>query len=451
MSDDVRKPLLYIVDDDVRLAQAIAGALAKLDYDTVTFPDGLSGVAAVRQKQPDAVLLDLMLPDIDGIEVLRRIREFAADLPVVMLSGQADFPHVVEAMRLGAYDFLKKPVEPDRLKVTIRNAIERGQLQQQVSWMRGELADRYQMVGDSSALQKVRDLIGRAAPTCASVLVTGETGVGKELVARAIHTQSRRVTGPFVALNCAAVHKDLIESELFGHEKGAFTGAGAARKGKLQEADGGTLLLDEIGDMSLATQAKLLRFLENSEIQRLGGNETLALDVRIVAATNKDLPATVGKGEFREDLYHRLNVVNIRVPPLRERREDVEPLALLFLERYCRRHNRLLQLAPGCPDILRAYDWPGNVRELRNLVERVVVLAQTNPVEPDELSTFLVAPVTVPPSDGTLKAAQDRAEREAVEKALAKAEGNITAAARILGIERPSLHRIMRRLGITAE
>ena len=247
------------------------------------------------------------------------------------------------------------------------------------------------MVGESAALQHVRNLIDRVAGTQACVLVTGESGVGKELVARAVHMRSARSTEAFSALNCAAIPKELIESELFGYEKGAFTGASGSRKGKLQEADGGTLFLDEVGDMSLDAQAKLLRFLENMEVQRLGGAEIRKLDVRIVAATNKNLSARIKEGQFRGDLFHRLNVVTIDVPPLRNRSDDVGPLADHFLERYCQSHNRSLTLAPECRLVLRNYEWPGNVRELRNVIERAVVLAQTNPLQADELRAFIGA------------------------------------------------------------
>jgi len=282
------------------------------------------------------------------------------------------------------------------------------------------------------------------------VLITGESGVGKELVARAIHLESPRQAEPFVALNCAAIPRELIESELFGHERGAFTGAEAARKGKLEEADKGTLFLDEVADMSPAAQAKLLRFLEHPEVERLGSNQPVLLDVRVLAATNKDLAERIKGGSFRDDLFHRLNVVTIRVPPLRERPEDIEELTAFFLERFCRQTNRALSLSPECMRILRSFDWPGNVRELRNLVERVVVLARANPVEPDELRSFLSIDTSVR-QDGTLRAALDRAEREAVERALAAEGGAVSAAARALGVERASLYRIMRRHGLPTE
>ncbi len=446
MTSTVRKSLVYVVDDDARLAEVLRDMLAKAGHETTVLLDGRSAVAAVTQHRPDAMLLDLMLPDIDGIEVIKQVHAVAPGLPIVMLSGQGSIKAALEATRLGAYDFLEKPPDANRIRLTIANALERGRLERRVGRLQGELAGRYQMVGTSPALQRVKDPVARAAPTSASVLITGESGVGKELVARALHAQSQRANEAFVALNCAAIPRELVESELFGHEKGAFTGAVAGRKGKLEEADNGTVFLDEIGDMPLPAQAKLLRFLEEAEIQRVGSSATVQLDVRVIAATNKNLPEHVRRGAFREDLYHRLNVVEIPVPPLRERKEDIEPLVAAFLDHYCRRHNRLMEFAPGCMAVLKAHDWPGNVRELRNLVERVVVLAAASPVEPDELSTFITSSVVAgQQGDGTLKAAYEKAEREAVEHALAASGGVMNRAARLLGVERTTLYRLIKK------
>jgi len=434
------------------LARAMCAMLSHAGCEAKAFATGPLALDALGQIRPQIVFLDLMLPEMDGIEVLRRIRQVSPDLPVLMMSGQGTIRAAVDALKLGAFDFLEKPIEQGRLEAALAATLERAQLRRQVGVLRAQLEERYRMVGNSRALEQVRDLIGRAAPTMVGVLITGETGVGKELVARAIHFQSLRSAEPFVALNCAAIPKELIESELFGHERGAFTGADAARKGKLQEADKGTLFLDEVADMSLAAQAKLLRFLEHSEVQRLGSNESILLDVRVMAATNKDLAACIKGGCFREDLFHRLNVVPIRVPPLRERLDDLDPLVSFFLERFCRQHNRVLSLAPECTAVLRGHTWPGNVRELRNLIERAVVLARTNPVESDELRSFLGQALEPAPasgcSAGTLKAALDRTEREMVEQALAASNGNVSAAARILGVERASLYRVMKRHGI---
>jgi PAS domain S-box-containing protein len=335
------------------------------------------------------------------------------------------------------------------VRLTAGNALTSGRLQQQLGRLRQELEEQFRMVGDSPALQHVRDLIARVAPTTASVLITGESGVGKELVARAVHLRSPRVGEPFVALNCAAIPQELIESELFGHEKGAFTNASTARAGKIQEADGGTLFLDEIGDLSLPAQAKLLRFLNDSEVQRVGGSGVIHLDVRIIAATNKDLPKIIEQNVFRDDLYHRLNVVTIEVPPLRKRVSDIELLTTFFLDRFCTDYGRIIRFAPESWHALKEYEWPGNIRELRNLVERVVILAETNPVEAEELRSFLGAEAKVP-TDGTLKVALERAERETVERVMAQTNNNVAEAAAILGIVRPSLYRILKRYGIAS-
>jgi len=444
------RPPVFVVDDDPLVAKLLCMMLSRAGCEATTFSNGPAAIEALERTRPELVLLDLVMPGMDGIEVLRQIRETAPEVAVVMVSGQGTIKAAVDAIKLGAVDFLEKPIDQCRLEAALARTLECARLRRQVNVLQAELAERFRIVGKSKALEQVRNLISRAAPTTASVLITGESGVGKELVARAIHMQSPRQAEPFVALNCAAIPKELIESELFGHERGAFTGAEAARKGKLQEADKGTLFLDEVADMNLAAQAKLLRFLEHPEVVRLGSNHSVLLDVRILAATNKDLAACIKEGSFREDLFHRLNVVTIRVPALRERLEDIEELTAFFLERFCRRYNRALSLVPECPAILRAQDWPGNVRELRNLVERVVVLARTNPVEPDELQSFLgiESPVR---QDGTLKAALDKAECEAVERALAVGGGVVPAAARALGVERSSLYRIMKRHGIPHE
>ena len=444
------RPLVFVVDDEPLVAKALSTMVRQADCEASVFATGSAALAALNEVRPQLVMLDLAMPEIDGIEVLRRIRAVAPDLPVVMVSGHGTIRAAVDALKLGAFDFLEKPVDQDRLEAAFARALECSQLRRQVSVLRAELLERFRMVGSSKALDQVRDLVGRAAPTVAGVLITGETGVGKELVARAVHMQSPRQAEPFVALNCAAIPKELIESELFGHERGAFTGAEAARKGKLQEADKGTLFLDEVADMSLAAQAKLLRFLEHPEVERLGSNQAVLLDVRILAATNKNLAACIKDGSFREDLFHRLNVVTIKVPALRERPDDIEELTAFFLERVCRRYNRVLTLAPECLAVLRAHDWPGNVRELRNLIERVAVLARTNPVEPDELQSFFGVETQVR-QDGTLKAALDRAERETVVGALVAEDGVVSATARRLGIERASLYRIMKRYGISHE
>ena len=443
------KQLIFVAHGDPQTAAALDKVLTEGGYACRLFSDGQGVLAAIKAQLPDLLALDLVLPDASGIEVLRKARRTAPTLPVIMMAERVSVTTAVAALKLGATDFLESPRDPGRVLVAARHALETTDMQRQLEHMRDELQERYKMVGESTGMKRIWSIIRRVAPTAASVLITGESGVGKELVARAIHLQSPRAARPFVPLNCAAIPKELIESELFGHEKGAFTGAGTARMGKIQEADAGTLFLDEIGDLSLPAQAKLLRFLNDSEVQRVGGSTVIHMDARIVAATNKDLHELIKQNLFREDLYHRLNVVTIEVPPLRERVTDIELLTNFFLDRFCGDYGRIVRFAPESWLALKAYTWPGNIRELRNLIERVVILAETNPVEAEELRSFLGAEAKVP-TDGTLKVALERAERETVEKVMAQTGSNVAEAAAILGIVRPSLYRIMKRYGIAS-
>jgi two-component system nitrogen regulation response regulator NtrX len=428
---------------------ALCKVLTGGGYTCRPFSDGQGLLAAVRAQPADLAILDLVLPDASGIEVLKKIRRVAPALPVIMIADKVSVTTAVTALKLGATDFIESPHDPGRVLVAVRHALETTDLQQQLHHLKSELQERYKMVGESAGMKRVWSLIRKVAPTTASVLITGESGVGKELVARAIHLQSPRAARPFIPLNCAAIPRELIESELFGHEKGAFTGAGTARIGKIQEADSGTLFLDEIGDLSLPAQAKLLRFLNDSEVQRVGGSAVIHLDVRIVAATNKDLQELIKQNLYRDDFYHRLNVVTIEVPPLRARATDIELLTAFFLDHFCADYGRIVRFAPESWLALRAYPWPGNIRELRNLIERVVILAETNPVEAEELRSFLGAEAKVP-TNGTLKVALECAEREAVERVLAQTHNNVAEAAAILGVVRPSLYRIMKRYGIAS-
>jgi DNA-binding NtrC family response regulator len=443
------KQLIHVACGDPPTASALDKVLMEGGYACRLFSDGRSVLAAIKTQLPDLLALDLVLPDASGIEVLKKARRIAPTLPVIMMAERVSVTTAVAALKLGATDFLESPRDPGRVLVAARHALETTELQRQLDHLRDELQERYKMVGESAGMKQVWSLIRRVAPTTASVLITGESGVGKELVARAIHLQSPRAARPFIPLNCAAIPKELIESELFGHEKGAFTGAGTARVGKIQEAEAGTLFLDEIGDLSLSAQAKLLRFLNDSEVQRVGGGAVIHLDVRVVTATNKDLPELIRQNLYRDDFYHRLNVVTIEVPPLRERLADIELLTTFFLDHFCADYGRIVRFAPESWHALKEYAWPGNIRELRNLIERVVILAETNPVEAEELRSFLGAEAKVP-TDGTLKVALERAERDAVERVMAQTDNNVAEAAAILGIVRPSLYRIMKRYGIAS-
>jgi DNA-binding NtrC family response regulator len=443
------KQSIYVTHGDPQTAATLCKVLTEGGYACQVFSNGQAVLDAMKAQLPDLLALDLVLPDASGIEVLKKARRIAPTLPVIMMAEKVSVTTAVAALKLGATDFLESPRDPGRVLVAARHALETTDMQRQIEHMRDELQERYKMVGESAGMKRIWSLIRRVAPTSASILITGESGVGKELVARAIHLQSPRAARPFVPLNCAAIPKELIESELFGHEKGAFTGAGTARMGKIQEADAGTLFLDEIGDLSLSAQAKLLRFLNDSEVQRVGGSTVIHMDARIVAATNKDLHELIKQNLFRDDLYHRLNVVTIEVPPLRERVADIELLTNFFLDRFCGDYGRIVRFAPESWLALKSYTWPGNIRELRNLIERVVILAETNPVEAEELRSFLGAEAKVP-TDGTLKVALERAERETVEKVMAQTGSNVSEAAAILGIVRPSLYRIMKRYGIAS-
>ena len=353
---------VLIVDDEKNILLTLKRALELADYHCEVAGGGTLALEAIAAKPVDAVLMDVKMPDMDGLEVLAKMQELRPGLPVVMMSGHGTIDTAVKATQLGARDFLEKPIETARLLVALRNALEHSALAQTVAELRKTLG-RYDMVGSGPAMQKLYEVIRKAAPSEGRVLIAGENGTGKELVARAIHAHSKRAKAPFVKLNCAAVPAELIESELFGHEKGAFTGALTARRGRFEQADGGTLFLDEVGDMPANMQAKLLRVLQEGELERVGGAETIRVDVRVIAASNKELQRAIERDEFREDLYYRLNVVPMHVPPLRERREDIPDLVRAFLAEACERNGyKQKTLAPGALSAFTTYDYPGNVR-----------------------------------------------------------------------------------------
>jgi len=389
--------------------------------------------------------------------VLAQMQALRPGLPVVMMSGHGTVETAVKATQRGARDFLEKPIETARLLVALRNALEHGQLSAAVDELRQSLG-RYDMVGSGPAMQALYGLIRRAAPSEGRVLVTGENGTGKELVARAIHAHSKRAARPFIKLNCAAVPKELIESELFGHERGAFTGALTARRGRFEQADGGTLFLDEVGDMPADMQAKLLRVLQEGELERVGGAETLRVDCRVIAATNQDLPQAIARGAFREDLYYRLNVVPMHVPPLRARKEDLPDLVGAFLAEACARNGyRPKTLAPAALAAFSAYDYPGNVRELKNLVERLAILSEGHAVSEADARAVLPQPRARAAEAGagtpfqpgqTFRAQVEQAEREIITGALAAARDNVTEAAKMLDLERGHFYKKMKALGM---
>jgi two-component system nitrogen regulation response regulator NtrX len=403
------------------------------------------------------MLLDIVMPgETDGLQFLQTLKGSPNRPTIIIVSGHATIQNAVAATREGAYDFIEKPISKDKLLLAVKNALAQRQLAEENARLRREMSGQFAMIGGSAALQKVHEQISRVAPTHSRVLILGESGTGKELAARAIHEASERAKKAFVKVNCAAIPEDLIESELFGHEKGAYTGAASMRDGKFLLADGGTLFLDEIGDMSLRVQAKVLRVLQEGEFERVGGTQTLRVDVRVIAATNKNLEEEVRRGRFREDLWFRLNVVPIFMPPLRARKEDIPLLIQHFCEHYCRENGfRLKQIAPEAMKRLQNHDWPGNVRELRNTIERLVIMTAAEAITAADLPLSLQTPQPVinrsfQPGQ-SLREVRDQVERDYILACLEATGGNITQAAQILSIERSNLHKKMRALGIERE
>lgn len=447
-----KKARLLIVDDDRSLCEILVNMLSDEDFVTDTANDGRTALTKFRKNGFDIVLLDLKLPDMTGLKVLEKMMKEKSYVQVVMISGQGTIHIAVEATRIGAYDFLEKPVDSERLLVTLKNASEKGRLEREKARLLENVREHYAMVGQSAALRHVHELISKAAATNSKVLIEGENGTGKELVARAIHINGPRAGEPFITVNCAAIPDSLIESELFGYKKGAFTGAVADKLGRFQLADGGTLFLDEIGDMSVMTQAKVLRALEESKVEMVGGNMPILTDVRIISATNKDLQCEMEQGRFREDLYFRLNVLNIKVPPLRERTEDIPLLVDHFIQRFCDEHGIIhKQLSTKAMGQIVGYSWPGNVRELKNFVEKLVFLVEGTKIQPQDISAILENSTK---SKGrteflmTLKAARQEFERKFILDRLVDCKWNVSKTAEILNIPRTYLHKKIKNLGI---
>ena len=429
------------------MARMLRGA----GYTVETAPSGEDGVAAAKGNTFDVILSDMRMPGISGLDVLTRLRDARVDSAFIVMTGFGTIDTAVEAMKLGAVDFVQKPFLRDELLMRVKSAAERRQLARQVDLLQRQIRGSSPLdtlIGDSDAMGKVKDLIGRAAAAPGTVLVTGETGTGKELVARAIHAASPRAARAFVALNCAALTDSLLENELFGHARGAFTGAAAARAGLIEHASGGTLFLDEIGTMAAAVQAKLLRALEAGEVRRIGENEARRVDVRFVAATNTDLQAAVDGGAFRNDLFYRLNVHRIHLPPLRERPGDIERLMAFFLEQTGAPAG-VTTLSDAARQALVAYDYPGNVRQLEHIIQRAVAVARTSAIEPVDLPEELFASRQADPhtsaSDGSVAAARERAEREMIVATLARNHGEVSATARELQVSRTTLWRLMKK------
>jgi two-component system nitrogen regulation response regulator NtrX len=441
---------VLIVDDEENIGRSLKLILEREGYAVGTCVTAAEARAISISQRPDLYMIDVRLPDANGIELVRSLRSQDVAAPIVMISGHGTIAEAVEATRAGAFDFLEKPLSRDKVLLSIRHALAESDLREENRRLK-EMTGGAHMIGTSPAFQKVLEQATMAARTDARVLLTGESGTGKELLAAHIHAASPFSAGPFVKVNCAAIPTELIESELFGHEKGAFTGAASARRGKFELADDGTLFLDECGDLHASSQAKLLRVLQEGEFHRVGGEQPIRVSVRVLAATNRDLGEMVAQDKFREDLYYRLCVVPVRVPSLRERREDIRPLAEYFLAEFCARNNfRPKAFDPAAFEALEDYTWPGNIRELRNVVERMAILAQGELLQPESVPVEVRFPKNQGPR-GNLRETRESAERDHILRALKDAEWNVSGAARTLGMERTNLHKRIRALGIERE
>ncbi|MCD6526590.1 MAG: sigma-54-dependent Fis family transcriptional regulator, partial [Desulfuromonas sp.] len=434
---------ILVVDDEKNIRESITGILQDEGFQVITASDGVQALESVNDDKPDLVLLDIWMPGMDGIETLKQLRTRHDDIQVIMMSGHATIETAVTATKLGAYDFIEKPLSLEKLLVCIHNALKVNQLVEENKSLKEKISKNYEIIGTSAPIQDLKQQIAIAAPTSGWVLITGENGTGKELVARSIHRMSKRSGKPFVEVNCAAIPEDLIESELFGHEKGAFTGATSKRKGKFDLAHEGTLFLDEIGDMSLKTQAKVLRILQEHKFERVGGIKTIEVDVRVIAATNKNLEDEIKSGNFREDLFYRLNVLPFHVPALRERAEDIELLTNHFLRSYCEKENtEIKRITDDAVNIMQNYHWPGNVRELKNLIERLVIMNPGTELGATSLPAE-INKTTI--KDNTkyngididnYKDAKECFEREFIRNKLAENGWNISKTAEAIAIER---------------
>jgi two-component system, NtrC family, response regulator AtoC len=442
---------VLIVDDDPASRRLLEVRLRPLECDVATAGNGEQALTAIRRDVPDLMLLDLQMPKVGGLEVLRALRKEQINVPVIVITAHGSIETAVEAMREGAYDFITKPLDANHFDIVVRKLLEREGLKKELELFSEDADKRYRLVvGKSNKMNEAVETAKKAATSKATVLLLGESGTGKEIFARAIHNWSDRKNQSFVAINCVGLSKELLESELFGHEKGSFTGADQLKKGKIELANGGTVFLDEVGDVSQELQTKLLRFLQEREFDRVGGLRPIHVDVRIVAATNRDLDAAVRENRFREDLYHRLNVVPIILPPLRERREDVPALAHHFLQRFAKEVKKnLSRISEEALGKLSAYDWPGNVRELANVIERAVVLGQGAEIAPQDLPARIASVQPEPQPDGiSYRDAMDVYRRQLVVRALAQTQGNRAAAARALGLHEKYFLRLLKSLRI---
>ncbi|MBI5885108.1 MAG: sigma-54-dependent Fis family transcriptional regulator [Deltaproteobacteria bacterium] len=453
---------IMVVDDEKDIRDSLSGVLSDEGYDVVTAGSSEDALRLIEGALPELVLLDIWLPGMDGTEALKHIKALYPLLPVIMISGHANIETAVKTTKLGAYDFIEKPLSLDKVVLTVQHALERKSLIEENRTLRQKELAKYGLVGGSESMQALKRDIERAAPSNGWVLITGENGTGKEYVARNIHLLSNRAAKPFIEVNCAAIPEELIESELFGHEKGAFTSAIAQKKGKFDLADKGTIFLDEIGDMSLKTQAKVLRILQEQTFERVGGVEQIKVDVRVIAATNKDLREQITRGAFREDLFYRLNVIPFHIPPLRERTADIPLFIEHFLKEFTAQTARgVMSVSEEVISLFLQYRWPGNVRELKNLVERLVIMTPGSVIKIDDIPSFMLAGKTASHGEtgasnqqidifksSLLKEARRDFEREFILRKLKEFGGNISKTAEAIGIERTHLHRKIRSYGL---
>ena len=458
---------ILVVDDEEAIVSSLSSILEDEGYEVSVAKSGAEALKTYMADPPDLMLLDIWMPDMDGLETLRRIKELVPTAQVMVMSGHGSIETAVKAIKLGAYDYIEKPLSLENVTLRVKHALEQYRLEEENRSLRTKVQRKFELVGQSPAMHQLRQLIETAGPTNSRVLIGGENGTGKELVARAIHLQSARADRPFVAVNCAAIPETLIESELFGHEKGSFSGATSMKRGQFEQADGGTLFLDEIGDMSLNTQAKVLRALQEQQFTRVGGTKLLKVDVRVLAASNKDLLKEIEKGTFREDLYYRLNVVPIVVPPLRERREDIPVLIRHFMKLHAEEQGlRIKEVTPEAMHVFQQYEWPGNIRELRNLIERLMIMVPGNVIDATQATTSLqvkptgaalsapnatsqpaVSPLFAHAYD-SLRDARNAFEKEYIGRKLREHHWNISRTAEDLKIERSHLHRKIKLLDV---
>ncbi len=444
---------ILVVDDEKGVQSSLQGILEDVGFDAQGVSSGEEALSLLSHKEFSVVILDVWLPEMDGLQVLEQIRRLSPQPTVVMISGHGSIETAVRATKLGAFDYVEKPLSLEKTLLVVKNALHQHQLETENRLLKEQIEQRYVMIGDSVPMQALRQQIAFAAPTNGRVLICGENGTGKELVAHLLHLHSQRRDSPFVEMNCAAIPEELIESELFGHMKGSFTGAGEDKEGKFVQADGGTLFLDEVGDMSSKTQAKVLRVLEDQRFTPVGGSVSVRVDVRVIASTNKDLEKEIESGNFREDLYYRLNVIPFQLPPLRERKEDVEVLIGYFLEYFAGKYGRKPPtLTPKAVEVLETYPWPGNVRELRNMMERFIIMNPQQKLDVFDLPESVLRRTLLASSNrdeaSSLQDARERFEKNYILQKLAENKGNVSRTAQALQVERSNLYRKLRQLGI---